>query len=208
MSAIIVPALALGGVYLLYDGMSKKEKKKYREDTSSKSFQTRSYRNSKLNSSSSLSSKSSLNTKSRHKSRSRSKHRKKHRSVRKTKKQKDTDTDTVNNKSRKYSSFKDINLRKNKTKKSNKDKSRTIYVYYTYGSNKSKRWNYKSLPGGWVLKNKKDITNNSIKYTKLNTFKGPKKNKEPILQYLERAFGYLQKKHIVKYYKITSHKIT
>jgi predicted DNA repair protein MutK len=28
MSAIIVPALALGGVYLLYDGMSKKEKKK------------------------------------------------------------------------------------------------------------------------------------------------------------------------------------
>ena len=206
MSAIIVPALALGGVYLLYDGMSKKEKKKYREDTSSKSFKTRSYRNSKLDSSSSISSKSnsksnsksSLNTKSRHRSR----HRKKHRSENKTKKHKDKD------KSRKYSSFKDINLRKNKTKKSNKDKSKTIYVYYTYGSNKSKRWNYKSLPGGWVLKNKKDITNNSIKYTKLNTFKGPKKNKEPLLQYLERAFGYLQKKHIVKYYKITSHKIT
>jgi hypothetical protein len=165
MSAIIIPALAIGGVYLLYDSMTKKEKAIYRSDTSS--------------------------------SRSRSRTRTKPRS-----------STRKHNKSLSLSSsFKDINIRKNKTIKNKDEKTRTIYVYYTYGSNKNKKWHYKSLPGGWGLKHKTNITKNNIKYTKLNIFTGPKKNRDALRQYLEKAFEYLKKKNIVKYYKITNDKI-
>jgi hypothetical protein len=169
MSAIIIPALALGGVYLLYDGMTKKEKAKYRADTSSSKYSSSKYRTIKN----------------------------KHRSSRKHRKKELTES----------SSFKDINIRKNKTKKNNEEKTRTIYVYYTYGANKGKKWHYKSLPGGWGLKHKIDINNNNIKYTKLNIFTGPKKNRDAIRKYLEEAFEYLKKKNIVKYYKISSDKL-
>jgi hypothetical protein len=178
MSAIIIPALAVGGVYLLYDSMTKKEKKIYRSDTSSSRSRNK-FRT--------LSSSSSSNSKS---------HTRKHKNNKKNKKP-----------SSHSSSFKDINIRKNITKKNKEEKMRTIYVYYTYGSNKNKKWHYKSLPGGWGLKHKTDITKSSIKYSKLNTFTGPKKNRDALRKYLEKAFEYLKKKNIVKYYKITNEKI-
>jgi hypothetical protein len=171
MSAIIIPALALGGAYLLYKGITKKNKHKHHSASSSTS-------------SSSSSSSSSSNKKE------------------KSKKSKSI-----------FSAM--LNLRKNKTKKDKKDKeekdkkekAKTLYVYYTYGSNKNKKWHYKNLPGGWNLKNKSDISSNKVKYTKLNAFTGPKDNKEAIRRYLEKAFEYLKKQNIIKYYKITSDKL-
>ena len=172
MSSLIIPALAIGGVYILYESMTKKNKNKSSSDTGSSRTRSRT---------------SSSNSKS---------------TTRKQKKHK--------NHKKPYSqssSFKDINIRKNVTKKNKEEKMRTIYVYYTYGSNKNKKWHYKSLPGGWGLKHKTDITKSSIKYSKLNTFTGPKKNRDAIRKYLEKAFEYLKKKNIVKYYKITNEKI-
>jgi len=173
MSAVIIPALALGGVYFLYRGMTKKNKDKHNHHSSYSS-----------------SSSSSSSTR-------------KHRSSSSNKKDK--------SKKSIFSSL--LKLGKNKTKKEKEDrkekkeKSKTLYVYYTYGSNKNKKWHYKNLPGGWNLKNKSDITTSKTKYTKLNTFTGPKKNKEAIRRYLEKAFEYLKNKNIVKYYKITSEKV-
>jgi hypothetical protein len=157
MSSLIIPALALGGVYLIYSGLTKKDKKN------------------------SSSSSDSINTK---------------RSSRKN----------SNIKKRSTSSLSNIKIKNKKTLK-NKDnsKQRTIYVYYSNGSNKNKKWSYKSLPEGWSLKNKANLTN--FKYSKLNTFNGPKLNREDIKKYLEKAYEYLKKKNIIKSYKISYEKL-
>lgn len=178
MSAIIIPALALGGAYFLFRAVTKKHKDKHHSSSSRSITSSHSYTKKHRSSSSSS-------------SRSRSKSDKKEKSKKSI-----------------FSSL--LKLRKNKTKKDKeekKEKSKTLYVFYTYGSNKNKKWHYKSLPGGWYLKNKSDINSSKTKYTKLNTFSGPKQNKEEIRRYLEKAFEYLKKKNIVKYYKITSHNI-
>ena len=100
-----------------------------------------------------------------------------------------------------------LRVKHNQTRKQNKKKReesvRKFYVFYTYGSVKGKKWTYKGLPSDWALK-KKDIAKNS-KYTKVNVFSGPKKNRDAMKKYLEDAFEYLKKKNIVKYYKIESH---
>ena len=184
MSAIIIPALAIGGVYILYDSMTKKDKDKYRSDTSSSKYKYNSYFTRKH---------------------------KKHHKTSKTKSNNKSYSRPSSSSSSSSSSFKDINIRKNIIKKNitkkNKENTRIIYAYFTYGSNKNKKWRYKSLPEGWLLKQKTDIMKNDIKYTKLNTFSGPKKNRDALRKYLEKAFEYLKKKNIVKYYKITNEKL-
>jgi hypothetical protein len=184
MSAFIIPALALGGAYLLYNGITKKNKHKHHDSSSSNSSSTSStkkHRSATISSSSSSSSSSS------------NKKEKSKKSI--------------------FSSLLKLNKNKTKKEKQEKDKkekqekSKTLYVYYTYGSNKNKKWHYKNLPGGWNLKNKSDINSSKIKYTKLNSFSGPKRNKDAIRRYLEKAFEYLKKQNIVKYYKITSDKL-
>ena len=179
MSAFIIPALALGGAYLLFNGITKKNKHKHRDSSSSNSSSNSSTKKHRSSSSSSSSSNSTSNKKEKSK-----------KSI--------------------FSSL--LKLGKNKTKKDKekeekKENSKTLYVYYTYGSNKNKKWHYKNLPGGWNIKNKSDITSSKIKYTKLNAFSGPKRNKDAIRRYLEKAFEYLKKQNIVKYYKITSNKL-
>uniref|UniRef100_A0A6C0E1F4 Uncharacterized protein n=1 Tax=viral metagenome TaxID=1070528 RepID=A0A6C0E1F4_9ZZZZ len=101
-----------------------------------------------------------------------------------------------------------LHVKHNQTRKRNQQKKeesvRKLYVYYTYGSVKGKKWTYKGLPSDWSLKKKADVNKDS-KYTKLNVFSGPKKNRDAMKKYLEDAFDYLKKKNIVKYYKIDSH---
>lgn len=163
MSGLILPALAIGGVYILYDGLTKKKHKSH----------SSSYRSSSSYSSSSRT--------------------RRHR--RKTPKSS-------------ASSMEGLRVKHNQTRKRNQEKKeesvRKLYVYYMYGSVKGKKWAYKGLPSDWSLKKKADVNKDS-KYTKLNVFSGPKKNRDAMKKYLEDAFDYLKKKNIVKYYKIDSH---
>jgi len=161
MSGIILPALAIGGVYLIYDHFTKKNKK---DGSTSKS-------------------KSINNSKTRSKSKSNS---------------------SSNSKS---ASMKEIKVRRNKTKKRKEEKKRPLYVYYTYGSVKGKKWSYNSLPSGWSVNKKGDVSKNSSKYTKMVTFSGTDKGRDAMKKYLSNAFEYLRKKNIVKNYKITSETI-
>ena len=165
MSGIILPALAIGGVYLVYDHFTKKNKK----DGSTSRSKSKSINNS---------------SKSRSKSKSNF------------------------NSSSKSASMKAIKVRRNKTKKRKEEKKRPLYVYYTYGSVKGKKWSYNSLPSGWSVNKKGDVSKNGSKYTKMVTFSGTDKGRDAMKKYLANAFEYLRKKHIVKSYKITSETIS
>ena len=90
-----------------------------------------------------------------------------------------------------------------RSEKQKEESIRKLYVYYTYGAVKGKTWRYNGLPSNWALAKKSDLTDKS-KYTKVNVFSGPKKNRDDMKKYLENAFEYLKKKNIVKYYKISS----
>jgi hypothetical protein len=179
MSGLILPALAIGGVYILYSGLTKKNKSKH--DSSSSSPSSSSYSSSSSSSSSSSTPSSSLSSRVKTK-----KHRKQHKSV---------------------SSNKGIHVKKNHSRKYKSEKSiREVTAYYTYGGLKGKTWTYNNLPSGWSLK-KKDDTKSSSKYTKMVVFSGPKDQRDAMKKYLNHAFEYLKKKHIVKHFKITSEMI-
>ena len=167
MSGLLLPVIAIGGVYVLYDALTKKNKHKGHSSTSS----------SRRSSSHSASSHSETN-----------------------KRHEKSNSDSS-------SSNEGLRLKHNQTRKRNQKKkeesTRKLYVYYTYGLVKGKKWTYNGLPSEWSLAKKSDVTDKS-KYTKLNVFSGPKKNRDAMKKYLENAFEYLKKKNIVKYYKITS----
>ena len=158
MSGLILPALAIGGVYILYDGLTKKKR------------HSRSSSSPRHTPSSSAASRKKTPAQS--------------------------------------SFMEGLRVKHNQTRKRNQQKReesvRKLYVFYTYGSVKGKKWMYKGLPSDWSLKKKAD-TNKDSKYTKVNVFSGPKKNRDDMKKYLEDAFEYLKKKNIVKYYKIDSH---
>lgn len=109
----------------------------------------------------------------------------------------------------KISSVRELHVKHNQTRKKNKEKkdnsSRQMNVFYTYGSVKGKKWSYSGLPPGWSLKKKLDTTNS--KYTKEAMFTGPRKTRDDMRKYLNRAFEYLKHKNIIKYYKVTSEPI-
>ena len=159
MNALIVPALAVGGVYLLYSGLTKKK--------------------SSNSSSSSSSSSKKTSSKPRHRKQV---------------------------SSHKVSSVRELHVKHNQTRKKNKEKKdnslRKMNVFYTYGSVKGKKWSYTGLPSGWSLKKKIDVSKS--KYTKGAMFTGPRKTREEMKKYLNRAFEYLKQKNIIKYYKVTS----
>jgi hypothetical protein len=159
MSGLILPALAIGGVYLIYDHMTKKNKNGSSSNSASKS---RSIRNSTPKSKSKKSASLSMDA---------------------------------------------IKVRRNKTKKNKEEKKRPLYVYYSHGSIKGKKWSYNSLPSGWSVKKKTSVSKKDGKYSKMVSFSGPNKNRESMKKYLTDAFNYLSKKNIVKNYKITSESI-
>jgi hypothetical protein len=165
MSALIVPALAVGGVYLIYSGLTKKKHSNHSSSSSSSRSRSRSNKSSK-----------------------------KHRSV---------------NKHKQVSSVRELHVKHNQTRKKNKEKKdnslRKMNVFYTYGSVKGKKWSYSGLPSGWSLKKKKDIIKS--KYTKEAVFTGPRKTRDDMKKYLNRAFEYLKQKNIIKYYKVTSESV-
>jgi len=159
MSGLILPALAIGGVYLIYDHMTKKNKNGSSSNSASRS-KSRSIRNSSA----------------------------------KSKKSASLSMDA-------------IKVRKNKTKKNKEEKKRPLYVYYSHGSVKGKKWSYNSLPTGWSVKKKTSVNKKDGKYSKMVSFSGPNKNRESMKKYLTDAFSYLSKKNIVKDYKITGESI-
>jgi hypothetical protein len=163
MSALILPALAIGGVYLIYAGLTKKKRSSHSSSSSNKSSKK-------------LTSKSSSS------------------SVNKTKHHKQA------------SSVRELRVKHNQTRKKNKEKKdnslRKMNVFYTYGGVKGKKWSYTGLPSGWSLKKKIDVSKS--KYTKGAMFTGPRKTRDEMEKYLNRAFDYLKQKNIIKYYKVTS----
>jgi hypothetical protein len=182
MSALIVPALAIGGVYLLYSSVSRKNKHKNKHVSSSLSSLSKSKSSSSSSSSSSKTKKHSspdyVKTK---------KHRK----------HKKTETTSA------LSDTSYVKTKKHRSRRHKHETIRELAVYYTYGSVKGKTWTYNNLPSGWSLKKKND-TKSSSRYTKMVVFSGPKSNRDEVNKYLNKAFEYLKKKHIVKHYKITS----
>jgi hypothetical protein len=178
MSAIIIPALAIGGVYLLYSAVSRKNKHKNKHVSSSLSSLSK-YKTSSSSSSSKTKKRSSSSDNSN------------------TKKHKKTETTTA------LSDTSYVKTRKQHSRKHKHESIRELAVYYTYGSVKGKTWTYNNLPSGWSLKKKND-TKSSSRYTKMVVFSGPKSNRDDVKKYLNKAFEFLKKKHIVKHYKITS----
>lgn len=181
MSQLIIPALALGGVYLLYDGMTKKKKHSSHSSSSSSRSGSSGSRSSHSRSKKSRKNKSSSSSSSSSSPSSYSKKIRLHTNK----------TAKYTNKTAKHT---------NKTAKHRTSKKELV-VYYTYGSVKGKKWVYKNLPGGWKLKHKKNI--NHTKYTKHVVFMGPKQNRDKMEKYLEEAFKYLKQMNIIKYYKIS-----
>lgn len=172
MSAIIIPALAIGGVYLIYEGMTKKKHKKSKRRSSSSS-----------SSSPSPSSSSSSSSRSRSRSDSSASSRSSPLKLSKTKRRK---------------------TKRNQTKKRKVEKKRPIYVYYTLGKVRGKKWSYNNLPSNWSFVRKADVNKSTINYTKVAVFSGPNQNRESVKKYLANAFDFLRKNQVVKKYKITS----
>lgn len=191
MSGIIIPALAIGGVYLIYEGMTKKKHKKSKRSSSSSS-------NSRSNSSSSSSPSSSSSSRSRSRSKSDSSYtpassRSASRKVLKTKRRKTKRRKT-----------KSKQTKKRKVEKRKVEKKRPVYVYYTLGKVRGKKWSYNNLPSNWSLVRKADVNKSTIDYTKMAVFSGPNQNRESMKKYLVKAFDFLRKNQVVKKFKITS----
>jgi hypothetical protein len=178
MSGLIMPILAIGGIVILGNYLTKKTKKhkKHAHDDSSSRSSTGSI--------------SSITNKPKRK-RSRSKTKKNEpntTSILKVKKSKKKNVDTPSV------------LKVKKSKKKKGTSNRKVGAFYKLGSKRGQNWRYHKLPTGWVLKRKKDIVNAT--YSKEVEFEGPKSERDNMIKYLEKVFSYLKKEHIVKNYKI------
>jgi len=189
MSAVILPVLALGGVFLIFKCLTKKKHKRH-SDSSSSSGKTKKHRSSSSSSdSSSDDSSSSSNSSSDSSS--------------------DDSSSSSNSSSNSSSSSKTKSSYgrhvKNKTRK-NTNKTELL-VFYTIGRVKGKRWSYNSMPSGWKVNKKGDANKYTSKYTQMVQFSGSNKNKGEMKRYIIKVFEYLKKKDIVKRFKITGQNI-
>ena len=175
MSGLIMPVLAIGGIVILGNYLTKKTKKhKHRQDDSSSSSVSSMTHNPKRR----KSKKKELNTAS----------------ILKVKKSKKKDLSTGS------LSLLRVKKSKSKSKKTEITSKRKVSVFYKIGSKRGQNWRYHKLPKGWVLKQKKDV--NIANYSKEVDFEGPKSERDNMIKYLEKVFSYLKKKDIVNNYKI------
>jgi len=177
MSAILLPLVAAGGIYLAIDAFSKKTKKRRHHDSSRSS--TRSYRTESSTKTDEDSYTKTAPIKSRRKRR-----RIKERSPR---------------------HLFSLRLNRNKTKsKSNKKEekeNRKLFVFYSFGE-KNKDWDYKNMPSTWKMKRRVLSVNRTNHYNNVDVFTGEKKYQDKMREYLEKAFRQLKANGIIKEYKI------
>ena len=172
-TGLIMPILAIGGIVILGNYLTKKTKKhKHRYDDSSSSRSVSSSTKQKRRKSKTK--KNELNTDSILK-------------VKKSKK-KNINTPSI------------VKVKKSKSKKLTSTSKRKVSVFYKLGSKRGQNWRYHKLPKGWVLKKKKDI--NIDNYSKEVDFEGPKSERDSMIKYLEKVFSYLKKNNIINKYKI------
>ena len=183
MSALLLPFIAAGGIYLAIDAFSNKTRKHHR------SHSTKSTRSHRKKNSVSVS-----NTESSSESRTT-----------------DSYTKSAPIKSRKHrrkrhlSKSKDakhlFSLRMGYKKKNLEKEPRKLFVFYSFGE-KNKDWDYKNLPSTWKMKRRVLSANRTSKYHNVDVFSGEKKNQDKMRQYLENAFSQLKINGIVKDYRI------
>ena len=174
MSAILLPLVAAGGIYLAIDAFSKKTKKHLHHDSSYSS--TRSYRTESSTKSTDTSTKSAP-IKSRRKRR-----RMKERSPR-------------------HLFSLRLNRSKSKSSKKVEKSDRKLFVFYSFGE-KNKDWDYKNMPSTWKMKRRVLSVNRTNHYNNVDVFTGEKKYQDKMREYLEKAFSQLKANGIIKEYKI------
>jgi hypothetical protein len=178
MSAILLPLIAAGGIYLAINSFSKKTKKHRHHDTSGSS--TRSHRTE----SSTKTDTTDSSTKSAPIESRRRRRRMKERSPRNL-----------------------FSLRLNRSKSKRKDNrkveksDRKLFVFYSFGE-KNKDWDYKNLPSTWKMKRRVLSVNRTNHYNNVDVFIGEKKYQDKMREYLEKAFSQLKANGIIKEYKI------
>ena len=176
MSAILLPLIAAGGIYLAIDAFSKKTKKHRHHDSS----RTRSHRTeSSTKTNTTDSSTKSAPIKSRRRRR-----RMKEQSPR---------------------NLFSLGLNKSKSKRKDNRKvekeNRKLFVFYSFGE-KNKDWDYKNLPSTWKMKRRVLSVNRTNHYNNVDVFTGEKKYQDKMREYLEKAFRQLKANGIIKEYKI------
>jgi len=181
MSAILLPLIVAGGVYLAIDAFSNKTRKHHRH---SSTRSTRSHRTGYSDSETSNSNTDSYTKSAPLKSR-------RHRRKRRLSKLKDA----------KHLFSLRLGQRKQKTKKQTEKESRNLFVFYSFGD-KNKDWDYKNLPYTWKMKRRVLSANRTSKYNNVDVFSGEKKYQDKMRHYLEDAFSKLKINGIVKDYRI------
>jgi hypothetical protein len=179
MSAILLPLIAAGGIYLAIDAFSKKTKKHRHHDSSSSS--TRSHRTESSTTTETDSSTKSAPIKSRRRRRRMKEQSPRH--------------------------LFSLGLNRNKSKSKRKDNKgveksdRKLFVFYSFGE-KNKDWDYKNLPSTWKMKRRVLSVNRTNHYNNVDVFTGEKKYQDKMREYLEKAFRQLKANGIIKEYKI------
>lgn len=186
MSAILLPFIAAGGIYLAIDAFSNKTRK-YHRSHSTKSTRSNRKKHSDTEilstSSKSMDSTSSSNSYTKSAPLKSRRHRRK----------------------RDLSKVRDANhlfsLRIGHKKKNSEKESKNLFVFYSFGE-RNKDWDYKNLPSTWKMKRRVLSVNRTSKYNNVDVFSGEKKNQDKMRQYLENAFSQLKLNDIVKDYRI------
>jgi len=187
MSALLLPFIAAGGIYLAIDAFSNKTKKHRRihRDHSTKSTRSHRTKDSDLDSTSSKTSTTDSDTKSAPlKSR-------RHKRKRYLPKVKDA----------KHLFSLRRGQRKQKSKKQSEKEPKNLHVFYSLGE-RNKEWDYKNLPSTWKMKRRVLSANRTSKYHDVDVFSGEKKYQDQMRRYLENAFSQLKLNDIVKDYRI------
>jgi hypothetical protein len=192
MSAILLPFIAAGGIYLAIDAFSNKTRKHHRTHRKDSTKSTRSHRtkhSDTTNESSSETKTSSSTTDSNTKSAPLKSIR--HRRKRRLSKVKDG----------KHLFSLRLGQRKQKSKKQLEKEPRNLFVFYSFGE-RNKDWDYKNLPSTWKMKRRVLSANRTSKYNNVDVFSGEKRYQDQMRHYLENAFSQLKINGIVKDYRI------
>jgi hypothetical protein len=173
MSALLLPLVAAGGIYLAVDALT--QKNRISSDSKSNSLPTtQSKPGSESEDPIPLSTQAApLDQK------------KKRRSL-------------ANQKPENLFALKNVQAR---TRKHREKKTRKLFVFYSFGE-KNKDWDYQSLPSTWKMKRRVLNANRTTNYNNVDLFQGGKVYQGKMSDYLEKAFSQLKATGIVKEYKI------
>ena len=172
MSAILLPLVAAGGIYLAIDAFSKKTKK-HRHHESTRSYRTE----SSTKSTDSYTKTAPIKSK------------------RRSRKMKERSPRHL------FSLRLNRSKSKNKSSKKVEKENRKLFVFYSFGE-KNKDWDYKNMPSTWKMKRRVLSVNRTNHYNNVDVFTGEKKYQDKMREYLEKAFSQLKANGIIKEYKI------